>query len=191
MSLSYAKAVADRLTVLLSLHCERFDVAGSIRRECELVSDIEIVCQPKKVFVPKDLFGDGDWKICFEFSSALSDVTEEIVKGELTGRYQQRILKGGIKLDLFLPEPDDYYRQLAIRTGSSDYSAKILAASWVKRGWVGTINGGLREKRYCIETKSGWKCLNLNSPKPPVWDSEEAFFEWLGISWKEPKLRNL
>jgi DNA polymerase/3'-5' exonuclease PolX len=191
MTLPYAKAVADKLATMLEPHCLRFDIAGSIRRESELVSDIEIVCQPKKVFIQTDLFGAGHWKVSPEFESSLDNITLQVVKGEVEGRYQQRILKGNIKLDLFLPDPDDYYRQLAIRTGSADYSAKVLASSWVKKGWVGTINGGLRQTRYCIETRSGWKCANLNSPKPPIWQTEEEFFEWLGLSWKEPKLRTI
>ena len=100
-----------------------------------------------------------------------------------------------INLDLFIPDDFDYYRQYAIRTGSDDYAAKVIATGWKKKGWCGS-DKGLRKISDCIETKtpdgkSKWKCVKANAELPPVWQSEEQFFEWLGIKYLPPNRRNI
>jgi hypothetical protein len=112
------------------------------------VKDIEICCLPKKVAT--DLFQEGEMKVIPEFKKAIDTIAAKIIKGNADGRYMQMQLKGEtvINLDLFMPEPDDYYRQYAIRTGSAEYSAKVIAAGWVAKGWRGT-DQGLRLERNC------------------------------------------
>jgi hypothetical protein len=189
------KPIADRILELLTPVCEpgRVHIAGSIRREKADVKDIEIVCQPKKHFVQKDLFGNGEWYIIPEFKEVIETISKKIEKGTIEGKMMQIHLKGPtpIMLDLFLPEPNDYFRQYAIRTGSADYAAKKIAWGWRNIGWCGTDNAGLRMQRHCIQTKSGWHCIQLDSPKPPAWQSEEEFFQWIGEPFVNPRERNL
>jgi DNA polymerase/3'-5' exonuclease PolX len=190
IELAKAKRYADRLVEILSPYCEKIDIAGSIRRERYKVGDIEIVALPKKEFIPTELFGEGKWKVTKEFTEAVHRVIDNAIKGNTTGRYMQATLLGGITMDLFMPQPHDYYRILAIRTGSDDYAHKVIANSWVKGGWVGT-DQGLRRRYDCSETPAGWKCIRENPEVPPVWGSEEAFFEWLEIKWIHPTLREM
>jgi DNA polymerase/3'-5' exonuclease PolX len=190
MDLIRAKNLADRLVDLFTPHVEKIDIAGSVRRECYKVNDIEIIAIPKKEFIPTDLFGDGKWKVTTEFSNAVTAVIQNAIKGSVTGRYMQAILKGGMTMDLFIPQPHDYYRILAMRTGSDQYSHKVLANAWVRGGWVGT-DLGLRRRYDCADTPSGWKCINPNAEEPPVWGSEEAFFDWLEVKWIHPKYREV
>lgn len=191
---AYAKKMADRVVELLEPHCEVIHIAGSIRRQKEFAKDIEIVCIPKNVFEVTDLFGGGVWKVCPEFIKVIEDIKVEIVKGNFGGRYMQVILKGGIKLDLFMPEKDDYYRQLVVRTGPAEFSAKEIAARWSSLGWAGT-DKGLRRKSDCSARRNGegkivsWIIVNQDGEKPPPWPSEESFFEWLGIRYVEPRYR--
>ena len=56
-------------------------------------------------------------------------------KGEPTGKYTQRYLPEGIKLDLFMATRDNWGLILAIRTGSADFSHRILARGWVRKGY--------------------------------------------------------
>ncbi len=190
-----AKKIADRLVELFTPSTDRIHIAGSIRRQKEQVKDIEIVCQPKKIFIPTDLFGAGNTIIDPEFSKVLEAITHTRIKGQDDGKYIQIILKKikdtdpDIKLDLFMPDPDDYYRQYAIRTGSREYSHKVIAEAWVKKGWCGTTNAGLRHQRDCTQKSSGWYCFNEKGEKPPVWQSEEEFFDWIGVQWIEPNQR--
>lgn len=189
-----AKPIADRIVELLSPHCDLIHIAGSVRREKYDVKDIEVCCIPKETFISTDLFGGGENIRVLEFKTAIDLFSQQIVKGNIaTGRYVQLILKGcnDLKLDLFMPEKDDYYRQFAIRTGSSDYSHKIIAGAWIRKGWVGS-DQGLRQMKDCVQQQDkGWKCIFSSGTRPPVWQSEEEFFDWVNLPWILPRLRNM
>lgn len=122
------------------------------------------------------------------------------MKGKPDGRMMQIELKNPydgvrtIMLDLFMPQPHDYYRQFAIRTGSSDYSAKVIATGWNKIGWVGTSEG-LRAETECVGSKDPstgkvkWRCMAKNPTLPPAWQTEQEFFSWLGVQFVPPSIR--
>jgi DNA polymerase/3'-5' exonuclease PolX len=191
-----AEKLANRIVDIFTPNVDLIHIAGSVRRRKPDVKDIEITCIPKKH--PTDLFNTGDLVIDPGFKVGIDTIAQKIIKGKPDGRYMQIKLKGNddINLDLFMPEPDDYYRQYAIRTGSADYSAKIIAAGWVAKGWRGT-DQGLRLERDChaitnTEGKiTGWRCVSVYAERPPVWTNEEQFFEWLGVEWKQPWYRNM
>lgn len=122
-----AKGIADNLVSLLTPYCHRIEIAGSIRRKKNIVGDIEIVCIPKPYST--GLFEDGIASIVNQWHK---------VKGELEygkTKYTQRILPEGVKLDLFFAEEGNWGLIFAIRTGSSEFSHKVLATEWVKRGY--------------------------------------------------------
>lgn len=190
LELAKARRLADALVLELEDYCDRIHIAGSIRRQKAEVKDIEIVCQAK-TFVAGGggLFDEGTrhYAIVPAFRRTVEGFGEAI-KGKPDGRYMQILLPSGIKLDLFMPSEHDYFRQFAIRTGSADYSARVIAGGWKRKGWCGT-DQGLRRIADCEETKSGWKIINPNAELPPHWKSEPEFFAWLGVKWIEPKDR--
>jgi DNA polymerase/3'-5' exonuclease PolX len=53
LSLSEAENIAHQIKAVVSVHCERLEVAGSIRRKKPLVHDIDFVAVAKN---------DADWK---------------------------------------------------------------------------------------------------------------------------------
>ncbi len=179
MELNSAKKIAEELLERLQPHCLNgfIHIAGSIRRQSPEIGDIEIICVPHPYDV--GMFADGIAPIINEFKK---------IKGELPCKYTQRELPQGINLDLFMPSVSDYYRQLAIRTGSSDYSWFIIAKGWVNKGWCGTENG-LRKIEECTHDGKKWTCTSSNPSLPLVWKSEYDFFKWLDVNWQEPKDR--
>ncbi|GAB2550038.1 nucleotidyltransferase family protein [Spirosoma aerophilum] len=189
--LDKAQRLAKGLVERLEEYCDRIHIAGSIRRLKPEVKDIEIVCQPK-TFVEADfsLFGSGsnEVKVIPAFIREVETLGLRVIKGQPTGRYMQIEAFRDIKLDLFMPQASDFYRQLAIRTGSADYAAKVIATGWKKLGWCGT-DQGLRLVNECEETKSGWRCIKRTPTLPPVWQSEREFFSWLGIPAISPPER--
>jgi DNA polymerase/3'-5' exonuclease PolX len=187
-----AKLIADRIVELITPFCDLVHIAGSIRREKEFVKDIEIVCLPKKEFVSTDLFGGGHNKRVAGFHAAIDIIQDKIVKGNTEGRLMQIICKGGAVMDLFMPQKEDYYRQLAIRTGSADFSNFVIAHAWKKKGWCGT-HDGLRLQLDCTlnEKTKNWNCWSKSPTLPPEWQSEEEFFTWLGLNWLHPKDREI
>jgi DNA polymerase/3'-5' exonuclease PolX len=192
--------VADYIIGLLKPHCVRIHLAGSLRRIRPEVKDIEIVCEPKKESKQSGLFPDvTDEIIDRSFIEALAMVTEIVILGKPDGRYMKiktsSKLCPGINLDLFMPQPDDYYRIYAIRTGSRDYAASVIAHAWKRKGWCGVDTLGLRLISECDQkTESGKNTYKLKKDitqvtLPPVWKSEADFFSWIGIEYKDPALR--
>jgi len=205
MHLYYANTIAENLLRELQPYCEPgfCNIAGSVRRKKEEVKDIEIVCLPKKAIrEERNLFNEVIGKTTVihpEFERIIREAGS-IVKGKFIGRQMQvemkREFEGAqhtISLDLFMPQPHDYYRQYAIRTGSAEYAHRYIANAWIKRGWCG-VNGDLRLIKECIKQPDGKWVLRsdvTNPTLPPVWKSEEEFFNWLFVPYMEPKYRNL
>lgn len=188
-----AREIAMGIVKKLDVFCSFCSVAGSIRREKPEVKDIELVVVAR-TFDVKDLFGEvtGSARVsCFVNTV---ETLGKVLKGDVkTGRYVQIELLEGINLDLFIPIESDCARQFAIRTGSSEYSHKVLAVAWRKKGYVGTENG-LRLEIECFPKdlgngKTKWVCTSKNPTLPPVWENEYDFFKFLNLEWIDPKLR--
>lgn len=157
--------VAQKVLEELKPHCSRIEIAGSLRRKKSEVGDIEIVAIPLPYTTGM-------------FESGIASVVNkwEKVKGELEygiTKYTQRILPEDIKLDLFFAEEKNWGSIFAIRTGSADYSHKVLAKGWVRQGF-----------------KSEGGYLYRNGEKYEVRE-EEDLFRLIGIPYVEPEDRNL
>jgi len=175
MKLEHAKAIAEELVKQLAPHCERIQIAGSIRREKPEVKDIEIVAIPKPYDVGL-------------FESGIATVVNrwEKVKGELPCKYTQRVIYPlhingdihvpdvSIKLDLFFARPENWGLILAIRTGSAEYSHRVLANGWVSKGYH-SVDGMLFHEKSKWERKitEEWQLFQLiGVPMPDPKDRE-------------------
>lgn len=207
-SLQEARLIAQDIIKRIAPYCHKIDIAGSIRREMSYVGDIEVCCVPirqphvipvyKKVMQEDLLGGEEEVKVIDQEKSktvlrplpAFMKIVEEWdkVKGNSDGRYTQRILPGGVKLDLFMTTVEDYYRIYAMRTGSKEYSKEVIAMMWVRNGWRGTKDG-LRRSQECRQTAAGWECMLPNPTLPPVWQTEEEFFKFIKVVYIHPKNR--
>lgn len=186
-----AFSCAQRVFELLYPYCDRIHICGSVRRRAEFCGDIELCCQPKKN-ISTDLFGFDHVTNNLNFKNVVAALGA-VIKGNLEGKYVQLKLQKHITFDLFMPTHEDYFRQFAIRTGSADYSHRILANAWRQLGWVGTANG-LRKQKDCKKISLGngrykWQLLNHSGVRPPAWNSEEDFFDWIKIKWIPPNER--
>jgi DNA polymerase/3'-5' exonuclease PolX len=161
MKYEQALEIAGRIKAELAPHCERIEIAGSIRRKKPEVKDIEIVAIPK----PYDIG---------LFESGIATVVKQWkkVKGELPCKYTQRILPEGIMLDLFFAERENWGNIFATRTGSANYSHLVLAVEWVSQGY-----------------KSEGGYLYDDNEKIAI-PEEEDLFKLLGLSYVAPELRD-
>ena len=174
LSLEKAQAIAARFLNLIEPCCLIVSVAGSVRREKSEVHDIEFVAVPKNEFCFGRLFIEGYPGL--------------VVNGTKLKRFKYPEKK--LQIELFLTTQSDYGRMLAIRTGSSFFSHH-LAVRWSRLGWAGTPDG-LRRKSEC-DHKSTWKIKPeyKNCPTlPPIFDTEEKFFEFIGAKWIPPQERS-
>ncbi len=192
MELQEALKIADKLVAQLEPYCEIINIAGSCRRKKAFVKDIELVCLPKMEKVERfDLFGpiENDRLSRSQHFCQIVKKLGRIIDGKTYGRKMKIVLPENIALDLFMPNDYDYYRIFATRTGSAEYSKNIIARTWAERGWAGTKEG-LRRRAVCDKVNNEWVCNDENPYLPPIWKSEEEFFEWLGLKWIEPSERN-
>lgn len=115
-----ALPIAESVRLYLAPHCERCEIAGSIRRRCREVGDVEIVCIRRNRDLPAFVRTVDQW---------------ERVKGYPTGAYTQRRHPSGMKVDIFMATPDNWGLILAIRTGSARFSHAVLARGWCAKGY--------------------------------------------------------
>lgn len=104
LPLQKAEKWAKRVVEILAPHCERIEIAGSIRRKKSEIADIEIVCIPKR---ESDMFG-APAEVCEGFTKAINQWKS--VRGDADGRYTQRILPNtdGFTVDIFIADNDNW-----------------------------------------------------------------------------------
>jgi len=158
MTLLQAQEIAISVVQKLRPFCNRIEIAGSIRRQRPEVGDIEVVLIPNP--------------------SKLYDLYEAVnswqkVKGKVGGKYTQRILPEGIKLDIFMCQESNWGNIYAVRTGSAEFSHQILARGWVKAGY--RSDGGFLYKgdeRICVR-------------------EEKDLFDLICVQYVEPEFREV
>jgi len=170
--LTEAELIADRVIAQLRPHCERIDIAGSIRRRRPTIGDIEIVCIPKP-YQAEPLFASGLATVVNQWPKVL---------GELPCKYTKRRLPEGINLDLFMVDPKGFGLQLAIRTGSADWCRKVLAPAWVQAGYQ-SKDGVLRHR---VDEDFPDNCdITVSTP------TEQGLFDLIGLPWTPPEQREV
>lgn len=126
MLLADADRLAQALQVDLSPFCERFLVAGSVRRRKAEPKDIELVLIPRYREQVIDLFGKTERvNLLHEYITRESRYTA--IKPGVPGiepwhlnpaGLYWRLLVDGVKVDVFLCTPDSWGLNVVIRTGS-------------------------------------------------------------------------
>lgn len=158
--------IAEKYLQLLKPFCERIEIAGSMRRECSEVNDIEFVCIPKTI--DAGLFADKKERHP-KFIETIESL--EKIKGEPTGRYTQRKLPEGLNLDIFICERNNWGYQLAIRTGPASYSRDVIIK-------------GL--KKYGLKPDEGF--VWYDNKIVPILE-EKFLFQMIREPWTEPRYR--
>jgi DNA polymerase (family 10) len=160
----YAEAYEIALKVLEELkpHCERIEIAGSLRRKKADIGDIDMVLINKPYST--GLFESGIATVINQWQK---------VSGELPCKHIERILPEGIKLDIYITTEENWGNIYAMRTGSKDYSHKVLGNGWVRQGFKSDGGYLFRDgERYEVR-------------------EEKDLFKLIGVSYVEPENRNL
>jgi len=118
MELEKAKEIAAEVIKRLSPYCRRIEVAGSIRRQKEIVHDIDIV------LIPSDA-----WNLESEVL-ALARPLQPKLSGEKLKRFDYN----GAQIDLYYASPETWATLLLIRTGSKENNIRLCSLA-KKRGW--------------------------------------------------------
>lgn len=189
LSLSHAQIVAERIIYALVPHCDRLKVAGSIRREKEVIGDIEIVCIPRFTTPAHVLIPGAVDKV-----SALQFINlEQILNATMVlngAKYKKMLLvKEKVMLDLFIVTPPAQWGVIfTIRTGGEDFSHRVVAT---KQTPITLSNGQRTHGLLPSYLKVRGGCL-MYADKNEVIDTpeEEDFFKAIKLPWISPTERN-
>ncbi len=165
MPLARARALAEKIVAELAPHCDRIEIAGSIRRGRPDCGDIDLVCIPK--------------------AGRMSAITERCQRsGSLLkhgSQYVVFVLANGFQLDLWLahngggdmfaPEPPNFGVLLLARTGSAMHNVWIAQTAQAAGLHFNPHKGILRGREV-------------------IASAEEAdIFTALGLDWIAPERR--
>jgi DNA polymerase (family 10) len=168
MYLKQAQHIADVVVSKLSPHCEEIKICGSVRREMEHCSDVDIVLIPKRKPI-KDLFGEIMEEVPIEAFRDQIDSWDKI-KGEATGKYTQRIVEDA-KVEISIATSESYPIICLIRTGNADFTHMLMK----------------RVLRCGLEQRDG--LLWRDERQIPI-RSEEEYFSILDLPFVPPQLRD-
>lgn len=158
----------------------RAEIAGSIRRGCREVGDIEIVAQPWTPQSTKDLHA----KLQELVNTGLIELDRKSSDGKRPpfGPRYYRLTYCGKPLDLFLVLPPvDWGIIYTLRTGPAEYSHWIVTEA-LQRGFK--VSDGQLFKR---SIRGPWVPILEKIPCP----QEEDFFKALGLEYQTPELREV
>jgi DNA polymerase/3'-5' exonuclease PolX len=168
---AHALQIAEEVKAQLAPHCDKIEIAGSIRRKKEFVKDIEIVAIPKPY--ETGLFKTGLAEVVDQWTCVKGELEYMGRPGVKPCRYTQRILPSGIALDLFFAKPKNWGWILALRTGSDKFNRFVLLEALKQKGYAAM--GGYIRYRGAVE---------------PV-TSEMDLFRLCNLPYSPPEARNL
>lgn len=176
MELIQARHIADRLVRVINDSASRVEVAGSVRRRKANVKDIEVVAIVRDYArLYNDLAAHGRF-----IKPGVPDIIDWPPKHG--AKYVRMLLNDGIKLDLFIANPDNWGALLCMRTGSAtDTNGSVFGGfipAMFKR-WKKVSGGG--KMSGCQPMMPDGTLLSV--------PEERDFFELCGIEWVEPELR--
>jgi DNA polymerase (family 10) len=166
MLLAPAKRFAERIVAELRPHCDRIEIAGSIRRGRPHVNDVDIVCIPRGI--------EGRERIierCREKGHLLKNGGQyvELMYLILPGPVQLDLwFAHGGNSDLFTHAPSNWGMLLLARTGSKEHNIK-LAALAKAQGLTFSPHEGIKRGDVILAS-----------------ETEEAIFAALGLTYIEP-----
>ena len=181
MDLATAEGHANKIVEWLRPHCERIEVAGSIRRRKATCGDVDIVCIPK-ISTQTDLFGKETSRIS-EVLVALAGMiakskgTAKILRGGTSADSKFVVVEGAkCQLDIWFADRLTWGTRMVCRTGSMQHNtalamlAQSLDGKWEPYNGV-TMRGTLIP---CPEEADVYHALGLEYIEP---ERRDAFGE--------------
>jgi len=170
MTLNHARTLAEKIVTELTPFCAKIAVAGSIRRECRTVNDIDLVLIPKSYLRPIVDRVTQKWK--------------QIAGEKGDARNLRFISLGGFQLDIFVAHdeivdlvattPTNWGAVLLCRTGSRQHNQQLCTHAHTKSLKFAPYRGVVDRTDKIIGSAT-----------------EEEIYGALGLKWRAPKEREV
>lgn len=161
---------------------ERWEFAGSLRRECNECSDIEHVIIPKmgQIQKPDQMFAVPCFNLLFDRldelveAGAISKATYGESQVTRWGEKSRSFLCGaGYRHEVYSATPDNWGVVMAIRTGPWQLSKHLVTE--------------IKKRNHTV--KDGSQVFPIGRDEPISVKTEKEFFELCGVPFREPKER--
>jgi len=151
MKLEEALKIISEVYYRLKPHCEKIEIAGSIRRQKPEVKDIDIV------LIPRDVV-------------KLAQAVDSLGPHTINGAKIKRASYKGTQIDIYYATPEIWATLLLIRTGSKENNIRLCSAA-KRKGWklCASGNGLFNEKGDKMagdSEESIYKALGLKYQEP-------------------------
>lgn len=158
--------IANKLKALLEPYCERIEIAGSIRREKEIVKDVELVLIPKNANKLFNVLG----------LHLLKTIGE--IRYLKNGDKYKQFFYLGIKIDLFVACADNWGWIYFLRTGSEEFGKQFL---WKYKKKYNISNDDKASDDGFLRDENGVKVITLE---------EIDIFKLINLPYVEPNKRS-
>jgi len=182
--LEAAQKQALEIAKALGPHCERIEVAGSIRRGKPWVKDIDLVAIPKMTS-KKSLFGTTTELAETDFYGAVTDAFFTL------SAEGQRLIRGcvwmadkRISVDIYIATAESWATLLLIRTGSAEHNIYMCARARACGGKLHADGSGLEVAGQYDAVLHRTANVRVIRAK-----TEEEIFKALGIPTPAPRER--
>lgn len=182
IKLETAQKIAAELMDILSPHCERIEVAGSVRRKKPDVKDIELVIIPKvevefsglfndeeNLFYPIDRFIQADDRFDYRLNKnghrMYGDKNKLLIYHPAPGV--------NIPVDIFAASKENFMMVKFVRTGGAENNLQVARKA-------NSLGMNLRIYESFFEDKRGYKY---------IMNSEEQIYKFLDLPYLQPEER--
>lgn len=180
-----ARRLGEEIAGWLAPGCERVVVAGGARRGADRCHDIEIVCLPRVVTLPRILLEPERVDLLAPIVDRLiaSRRWERDARVPRWGDRHKRLWlpSAGVAVELYIARAGNFGNILAIRTGNSAFSRALVT----KRRQGGLLPDGLWQLHgylWDYAPSADERLMLTNPPRPPLaCPDEAAFFARLGF----------
>ena len=155
---------------------ERLEVAGSYRRRCETVGDVDLLAVARDPAAARRLM---------DRFVAYPQVAEVLMQGDTRGSVR---FGSGLQVDLRIVPPESYGAALVYFTGSKEHNVRLRQRG-VERGLriseygvfeVGSEKEGEDDAEAKVDPRAGHRVAGA---------SEEEVYAAVGLAWVPPELR--
>jgi DNA polymerase/3'-5' exonuclease PolX len=169
LDLKEAEKIVAQVKAAVEPHCERLEVAGSIRRQKSKVHDIDFVAVTKN---------DAEWQKINEKLKKLK--AKPNCSGNSVIKAFLPCQNGLFQVDFYRAKPQTFGIHLLVRTGSAEHNVWLAGYAISKGMRIKYSEGLIKDNRaIAVETEKGvFEALGLPCPLPaereivdgkPVW----------------------